>query len=140
TPRARSRPICTKASRTPGGEASRCRLSGTTPARNPSTCRVRSSASPQVTRVRARAFVARPVSGLAAGAIVVVLTGCGAPPPTNGPIVLSGALHGVYKPGPPSSCGPGPTAVLGKFGPDPSRDVGELIVSDEGAISFQARN
>ncbi len=67
---------------------------------------------------------------------LLTLAACGEPAETNAPIHLSGALNGVYHPGPPASCGTGTTTVLGQYGPNSTRDVGTMTVSDDGSVSF----
>lgn len=65
----------------------------------------------------------------------VILTGCGDVASQRGRVVLQGAVTGIYRPGPPSSCGPGLTRVTGPFGKT-DRQLADLTVDDNNRVSL----
>ncbi|MHB8507847.1 MAG: hypothetical protein ACYDGR_04260 [Candidatus Dormibacteria bacterium] len=67
-------------------------------------------------------------------AAVLLLTACGEPRVSHDPLVFSGQVSGVFRPGPPSNCGVGQTAVTGPYGSG-TTDTADLTVSDEGSVS-----
>lgn len=72
--------------------------------------------------------------------LLVALLACRAPESGRGPIVIRGELTGVYKHGPPGSCGNGDTTVAGAYGPDRTQQLADLTVSDSGSVSLVTRD
>jgi hypothetical protein len=72
-----------------------------------------------------------------AAALLIVLSclACGETAPQHGPLLIQGAVNGVYRPGSPGSCGSGYTEVTGPYGADRTRQVADLEL-DNGSFTF----